>query len=197
MDIFDISYYKGRFYITATYRLNDTGNVYRKQIVVSSDKPEGPYSKPAIIDEDGIDPSIFNDDDGRRYMLLNRGARIFELNEDATKQISKAELLFYGDNKRAPEGPHLLKKDGYYYLFEAEGGTGPGHRITVSRSRELKGMIAAYTEYRIHKDDMQFNKENITNIFSLSGFTCLQQSVMNFVSLLETSILKDVQMTLK
>ena len=34
---------------------------YRKQIVVSSDKPEGPYSKPAIIDEDGIDPSIFTD----------------------------------------------------------------------------------------------------------------------------------------
>lgn len=136
----DISYYKGKFYITATYRLNDTGIVYRKQIVVSSEHPEGPYSKPAIIDEDGIDPSIFNDDDGRRYMLLNRGARIFELNEDATKQISKAELLYYGDNKRAPEGPHLLKKDGYYYLFEAEGGTGPGHRITVSRSRELKGI---------------------------------------------------------
>lgn len=135
----DISYYKGRFYITATYRLNDDGTVYRKQIVVSSDKPEGPYSKPAIIDEDGIDPSIFNDDDGRRYMLLNRGARIFELNESATEQISPARLLYYGDNKRAPEGPHLLKKDGYYYLFEAEGGTGPGHRITVSRSRELMG----------------------------------------------------------
>lgn len=135
----DISYYKGRFYITATYRLNDDGTVYRKQIVVSSDKPEGPYSKPAIIDEDGIDPSIFNDDDGKRYMLLNRGARIFELNEDATKQISEATLLYYGDHKRAPEGPHLLKKDGYYYLFEAEGGTGPGHRITVSRSKELMG----------------------------------------------------------
>ncbi|MDD5828328.1 MAG: family 43 glycosylhydrolase [Lachnospira sp.] len=136
----DISYYKGRFYITATYRLNDDGNVYRKQIVVSSENPEGPYSKPAIIDEDGIDPSIFNDDDGRRYMLLNRGARIFELNEDATRQISEATLLYYGDNKRASEGPHLLKKDGYYYLFEAEGGTGAGHRITVSRSKELKGI---------------------------------------------------------
>ena len=135
----DISYYRGKFYITATYRLNDDGTVYRKQIVVSSDKPEGPYSKPAIIDEDGIDPSIFNDDNGKRYMLLNRGARIFELNEDATEQISPARLLYYGDNKRAPEGPHLLKKDGYYYLFEAEGGTGPGHRITVSRSRELMG----------------------------------------------------------
>lgn len=136
----DISYYKGRFYITATYRLNDTGTVYRKQIVVHSEKPEGPYSEPAIIDEDGIDPSIFNDDDGRRYMLLNRGARIFELDETATKQISEATLLYYGSQKRAPEGPHLLKKDGYYYLFEAEGGTGPGHRITVSRSKTLMGV---------------------------------------------------------
>ena len=135
----DISYYNGRFYITATYRLNDDGNIYRKQIVVSSDKPEGQYSKPAIIHEDGIDPSIFTDDDGRRYMLLNRGARIFELNADCTEQISEARLLYYGSNKRAPEGPHLLKKDGYYYLFEAEGGTGPGHRITVSRSRALMG----------------------------------------------------------
>ena len=135
----DISYHNGRFYITATYRLNDDGTVYRKQIVVSSDKPEGPYSKPAIIDEDGIDPSIFTDDDGKRYMLLNRGARILPLSDDATRQIGEAHLLYYGDNKRAPEGPHLLKKDGYYYLFEAEGGTGPGHRITVSRSRELMG----------------------------------------------------------
>ncbi len=136
----DISYHNGKFYICATYRLNDTGTVYRKQMVVSSQRPEGPYSEPVFLDEDGIDPSIFNDDDGRRYMLLNRGARIFELNEDATEQIGKAELLYYGDMKRAPEGPHLLKKDGYYYLFEAEGGTGEGHRVTVSRAKELFGV---------------------------------------------------------
>ncbi len=135
----DISYYEGKFYITATYRLNDDGTVYRKQIIVSSETPEGPYSEPAIIDEDGIDPSLFTDDDGKRYMLLNRGARILPINKEATKQIGEAKLLYYGDNKRAPEGPHLLKKDGYYYLFEAEGGTGPGHRITVSRSKELMG----------------------------------------------------------
>ena len=134
----DISYDNGKFNITATYRLNDTGTVYRKQIVVSSEKPEGPYSKPAIIDEDGIDPSIFHED-GRHYMLLNRGARILELNADCTKQISEAELLYYGDQKRAPEGPHLLKKDGYYYLFLAEGGTGAGHRISVARSKTLMG----------------------------------------------------------
>ncbi|MBQ9927106.1 MAG: family 43 glycosylhydrolase [Lachnospiraceae bacterium] len=134
----DISYDDGTFYITATYRLNDTGTVYRRQIVVSSDKPEGPYSEPAYIEEDGIDPSIFHED-GRHYMLLNRGARIFELSSDCKKQISEASLLYYGDQKRAPEGPHILKKDGYYYLFLAEGGTGPGHRISVARSRELMG----------------------------------------------------------
>lgn len=136
----DISYYNGRFYITATFRLNDDGTVYRRQMVTSSDRPEGPYCEPVYLEEDGIDPSIFTDDDGRRYMLLNRGARIFEISADGTKQLSEAELLYYGHNKRAPEGSHLLKKDGWYYLFEAEGGTGLGHRISVSRSRTLKGI---------------------------------------------------------
>lgn len=52
----DISYHQGRFYITVTFRHNDIGPVYRHQIIVSSDKPEGPYSKPAVIDEDGMTP---------------------------------------------------------------------------------------------------------------------------------------------
>jgi len=135
----DISYYDGKFYITATYRLNDNGTVYRKQMITSSVSPEGPYCEPIFLDEDGIDPSLFTDEDGRRYMLLNRGARIFELDKDAKKIISEPQLLWYGDNKRAPEGSHLLKKDGYYYLFVAEGGTGLGHRISVSRSKNLMG----------------------------------------------------------
>lgn len=135
----DISYHQGKFYITATYRLNDTGTVYRRQMVVSSEKAEGPYSKPTFIEEDGIDPSLFTDEDGRRYMLLNRGARIFEVDQEAKEKISEPKLLYYGAQKRAPEGPHLLKKDGYYYLFLAEGGTGPGHRITVARSKTLMG----------------------------------------------------------
>lgn len=140
----DISYHDGRYYITATMRFNDdTGSLgitpYRRQIVVFSDRPEGPYSEPVYIEEDGIDPSIFNDDDGRRYMLLNRGARILELDETGTRQISEAKLLYYGDRKRAPEGPHLYKKDGYYYLILAEGGTGPGHMVTVQRSKTLFG----------------------------------------------------------
>ncbi|MCC8015574.1 MAG: family 43 glycosylhydrolase [Eubacterium sp.] len=136
----DISYYEGRFYICATYRNNDGEKIVRKQMVTSSEKPEGPYDEPVFINVDGIDPSIFNDDDGRRYMVLNRGASIFELSKDGKKQISETSLLYYGDNKRASEGPHILKKDGYYYLFQAEGGTGEHHMISLSRSRELFGL---------------------------------------------------------
>lgn len=135
----DISYKDGKYYIVATLRLNDVGTKRRRQMIVSSDKPEGPYSKPVYVEEEGIDPSLFHDEDGRSYMLLNRGARIFEVDLNTGNMLSKPTLLYYGDQKRAPEGPHLLKKDGYYYLFEAEGGTGEGHRITVSRSDKLMG----------------------------------------------------------
>lgn len=36
-----------------------------------------------------------------------------------------------------PEGPHLYKIDGYYYLMHAEGGTGPEHSISIARSKKL------------------------------------------------------------
>ena len=136
----DISYDRGRFYITATYRLNEGGMPQRLQMVTSADRPEGQYCEPVFLDEDGIDPSIFTDLDGRRYMLLNRGARIFEISADGREILSKPRLLWYGDNKKASEGPHMLYKDGYYYLFMAEGGTGRGHRISVARSKSLMGI---------------------------------------------------------
>ncbi len=136
----DISYADGRFYITATLRCNEGDGEKRIQMVTSSLRPEGPYDKPWWIHEDGIDSSIFHDDDGRKYMLINRGARIFELSSDCKRRISPAKLLWYGDCKKNPEGPHLIKKDGWYYLFLAEGGTGEGHRVTVARSREITGV---------------------------------------------------------
>ena len=82
---------------------------------------------------------IFHDEDGRSYMLLNRGARIMEISEDGKECLSKPQLIWYGWDKHGPEGPHILKKDGWYYCFLAEGGTGMGHKITVARSRQLMG----------------------------------------------------------
>ena len=135
----DISYHNETFYITATYRKNDTEEPCREQMIVKSKQPEGPYSEPVIVEEDGIDPSLFWEDDGRLFMLLNRGARILELDPETFVRKGDATLLYYGDFKRAPEGPHVLKKDGYYYLFLAEGGTGILHQVTVSRATTLMG----------------------------------------------------------
>jgi len=139
----DISYHNGRFYITATLRMNDSEEILRKQMVVHSDNPQGPYSKPTYIIEDGIDPSIFTDEDNKRYMLLNRGARIFEISEDGSEKLSEPRLIWYGSNKRAPEAPHLFKKDGYYYCMLAEGGTGMNHQISIARSRNILGPYEA------------------------------------------------------
>lgn len=138
----DISFHKGKFYIIATFRLNDTENPMRRQMVVSSDKPEGPYSRPHFLEEDGIDPSLFADGD-RRYLLLNRGVRIFEVDDTAEHRLGETSLLYYGDTKKATEAPHLLKHNGYYYLFMAEGGTGQGHQVNVARAKELFGIYEA------------------------------------------------------
>ena len=135
----DISYSDGRFYITATLRCNDDSEEKRVQMVTSSTSPEGPYCRPSWIHDDGIDPSLFHDDDGKKYMLLNRGARIFQLSSDCSEKIGEASLLWLGVCRKNPEGPRVMKKDGYYYLFLAEGGTGMGHRVTVARSKTLYG----------------------------------------------------------
>ena len=74
----DISYdaVSKHYFITATYRGNEDDAEPRCQMVVSAERPEGPYGEPAWIHEDGIDPSILHDDDGRHYMLFNRSVRM-------------------------------------------------------------------------------------------------------------------------
>lgn len=140
----DISYHDGVFYIMATLRLNggadEAGSkVIRRQMVIRSDKPEGPYSKPVFIEVGGIDPSHFVDDDGSHYMLVNSAARLVKLNTDCTAAVAEPVTIWAGTGARCPEGPHLLKHKGYYYIILAEGGTGYGHRVSVARSRELYG----------------------------------------------------------
>lgn len=132
----DISYHNGRFWIVATLR-RDT-EPFRLQMITSSERPEGPYEKPLFLEIDGIDPSLFTDVDGRRYIVINPGAQIAEINEKG-ELIGSPEMIYYGSSRIKTEGPHLLHKDGWYYLFQAEGGTGSGHTETVARSRRLKG----------------------------------------------------------
>ena len=132
----DISYYKGRFWVVATLR-TDTVPV-RTQMITSAPTPQGPWDAPKFLDVDGIDPSLFTDDDGQRYLLTNPGVQIAPIS-DAGDLKEPPRMIWYGWNRIKSEGPHLLKKDGWYYLFQAEGGTGFGHAVTCARSRSLYG----------------------------------------------------------
>ncbi len=139
----DISYHNGLYYIFAPFRLNNppenkTGRL-RQQLVVTSEKPEGPYSKPFVVDVDSIDPSHFVDDDGTHYMIHAPGITITKLTDDCSDRVGDSVQVWPGTGLRAAEGPHILKKDGYYYAILAEGGTGYGHQISVGRSKNLHG----------------------------------------------------------
>lgn len=139
----DIEYINGRFYVIATLRLAGDGkrgnNVLRRQLIVSSERPEGPYGKPSWLEVDDIDPSLFVDTDGTPYMVIAAGARLVELSKDLTRVVKEPVVAWSGTGERCSEGPHIFFKDGYYYAMVAEGGTGYGHGINVGRSRNLFG----------------------------------------------------------
>lgn len=164
----DISYHDGKFWICATLRGNGPEPL-RRQMITWSNQPQGPYHKPKFIDVNGIDPSIFCDTDGKRYMLVNPGARIFQINEDG-EQVSEPQLLYFGDMKHKAEAPHMLKKNGWYYLFLAEGGTGEGHRVTVSRSKELFGI------YQPCPHNPILHQDNVRAYLTRSGHAKLVQT---------------------
>ena len=60
--------------------------------------------------------------------------------------IGSRQVIFEGTAIGFTEAPHLYKRDGFYYLLTAEGGTGWGHAVTMARSRSLTG------PYELHPD---------------------------------------------
>ena len=54
--------------------------------------------------------------------------------------------IFAGTALGLVEGPHLYKRNGWYYLTTAEGGTGYDHAVTMARSRSIDG------PYELHPD---------------------------------------------
>lgn len=143
----DISYYNGEFYVFATLRLDDPPanppEALRKVVTFKSDKPEGPYRRMGILDINFIDPSHFVDDDGSHYAVTAVGLTITKLTDDCSALDGPIIQAWPGTGDRCPEGPHILKKDGWYYAILAEGGTGMGHKINVGRSRHLYGPYEA------------------------------------------------------
>ncbi|MEY4489989.1 MAG: hypothetical protein RIQ79_2497, partial [Verrucomicrobiota bacterium] len=143
-----ITWHDGLFYMITT-TIRGIGNFY-----VTATNAAGPWSEPQRLKFDGIDPSFFFDDDGKAYVVHNgsppdnqplyNGHRAIWLWEfdPATKAVKNGRILVNGgvDISKQPvwiEGPHIFKRNGFYYLTCAEGGTGPDHSQVVFRTRSL------------------------------------------------------------
>ncbi|MBP6540576.1 MAG: glycoside hydrolase family 43 protein [Saprospiraceae bacterium] len=153
-----ISYYKGVFYVTCT-DIDHDGN-----FVVTATNPAGPWSDPVKIPQvRGIDPSLYFDSaTDKSYIIYNSDApdnkplysghrtiRMYEFDYKNLKVTGDEKILVNGgvDISTKPvwiEGPHIIQKFGWYYLYAAEGGTSVNHSQVVLRSKDVWGPYVPY-----------------------------------------------------
>ena len=140
-----------------TTNVSDKGN-----FIVHTTDPRKGWSKPKWVRQGGIDPSLFWDDDGKVY-LVSTGhdmdgqctIDMCEINPFTGEQLSESKILSYGCGGKYPEGAHLYKCFGKYYLMMAEGGTEYGHMETIQRSDSPYGPYESCPHNPIltHRDD--------------------------------------------
>jgi xylan 1,4-beta-xylosidase len=133
----DVKYFRGIFKDCHNY-------------LVTSKEMTGEWSDPVYLNSSGFDPSLFHDDDGRKWLVnmiwdhrKNKnsfgGIVLQEYSAAEKKLVGPIRRIFKGTSLGITEGPHLYKRNGYYYLLTAEGGTGINHAVTMARSRSLEG----------------------------------------------------------
>ncbi|MBI4891539.1 MAG: glycoside hydrolase family 43 protein [Acidobacteria bacterium] len=141
--------------------------------LVTSPQIDGGWSEPVYLNSSGFDPSLFHDDDGRKYVVnmewdprpgRNRfgGIVLQEYSANERRLVGPTHLIFRGTPIGFTEGPHLYKRNGFYYLLTAEGGTGWGHAVTMARSRELIGPYELHPDTYIltsrHRSDLELQR---------------------------------------
>jgi xylan 1,4-beta-xylosidase len=148
-----LSYCDGIFYLVYTdvkswkvYPFKDAHNY-----IVTARNIEGPWTEPVYMNSIGFDTSLFHDDDGRKYFLNAEwdfrrpdedtfsGILLTEVDPVTLEFIGETKKIFTGTDRGLTEGPHIYKKDGWYYVLVAEGGTFYEHTATVARSRDIFG----------------------------------------------------------
>ena len=131
-----LRYHEGTFYMITT-NITGGGNFY-----VTASDPAGPWSDPIWVKVPGIDPDLFWDDDGKSYVISSPMV-LYEIDLETGELLTEGRKVWNGTGGRYAEGPHIYKKDGYYYLMAAEGGTEEAHSETIARSHSIWG---PYTE---------------------------------------------------
>ena len=127
-----IRHHEGRFYMVTT-NMTQGGNFY-----VWSDDPAGEWSEPIWVDQGGIDPDLFWDDDGSAYFTSST-FEVRKIDIETGGFLEAPIKVWNGTGHACPEAPHLYKINGFYYLMIAEGGTEQGHSVTIARASSLQG----------------------------------------------------------
>ncbi|MCJ8014444.1 glycoside hydrolase family 43 protein [Paenibacillus sp. KQZ6P-2] len=146
-----LSYDNGIFYLIYTNVKTDNG-AYKDthNYLVTTNDITGEWSEPVYLNSTGFDPSLFHDEDGRKWLVnmvfdhrkgKNRfgGILLQEYSVKEKRLVGPVRNIFKGTSIGFTEGAHLYKRNGYYYLLTAEGGTGLNHAVTMARSRSLTG----------------------------------------------------------
>jgi xylan 1,4-beta-xylosidase len=125
--------------------------------LVTSPSIDGDWSERIYLNSSGFDPSLFHDEDGRKWLVnmvwdhrpgRNRfgGIVLQEYSPSERRLIGERRNIFAGTPLGFTEAPHLYRRDGYYYLITAEGGTNWNHAVTMARARSIEG------PYELHPD---------------------------------------------
>ena len=144
----DLSYADGRFWLIYT-DVKVVNGAFKDCVnyLVTADDIRGPWSDPIRINGVGFDSSLFHDDDGRKYLVQQtwdfreyhhsfNGITLTEFDVDAMRlKPETARTIWDGTAVKVVEGPHLYRKDGWYYLFAAEGGTQYEHQESAYARR--------------------------------------------------------------
>ena len=147
-----IRYHDGLFYVINTY-VSEGREVDRDNYIVTAKDPAGPWSDPVFIKgADGIDSSVFWDEDGRMWYTGNyieanpqyeghHGIYLQELDPVTFQFIGKRTHIWDGARTTSKwiEAPHLYHINGYYYLMVAEGGTFSNHCVMMARAKSVEG----------------------------------------------------------
>ncbi len=119
---------------------------------------DGPWSDPVYLNAGGFDASLFHDDDGRSWCVNMEwdyrgtlaspsyfsGILLQEYDRNRRELVGPIRKIFTPTRFDSTEAPHLYRRNRWYYLITAEGGTSYRHVVTVARSRHVTG------PYEIH-----------------------------------------------
>lgn len=132
-----IRHHDGRFYMITTV----TDPTRMRNFFVTATDPAGPWSDPVDVDVLGIDPDIAWDDEGNCWVHFagEGGINRVCIDDRTGALLSAPERTWSGTGMVAAEAPHLLRRDGAWYLLVAEGGTERGHAVSIARGPSPEG----------------------------------------------------------